>query len=245
MVIILILIITGCSSKKEKGSSFESPENEGSDLPLPEKRTPRAFYGKLTEDKVRIRTAPSLNSDITGELTLGEEVQVLCRTSETYAIYGMNDYWYVIKRNNGVVGWTYGYYISFDEPVDNALYVHYVDYSDEVKYEDRSWVGEYYVYRLLNDHNLPPGYAKKLHKTNIRIDLQEAYELYIGFHPEIDEEKYVLLKTMNQMDGFIVDEFEPGKIEVSFVHSYVVVTGESVQEDQTYTYEIYYAKKKD
>jgi hypothetical protein len=245
ILFICILIMTGCGKKVDKDRFSGSSGSEDEEISLPENIPPRALFGKLNEDKVRIRTAPTLHADITGELTLGEEVQVLCRTSETYAIAGMEDYWYVIKRTNGTVGWSYGYYISFNEPVDNAIYIHYVDYSDEVKFEDRKWVGDYYAYRVLNKHTLPEKYIEQLQKTDIRITLDEIYALSIGYHPDIDESGFVLLRTMNQMDGFTVNEYETGRIAVSFINNYVVVAGETLQDSQTYTYEIYYVKKKD
>lgn len=243
MAIILLLLIAGCNQKKD--SSTESPDNNSDESLLPENLPPRACFGKLTEDKVRIRSLPGLNSEIIGKLTLGEEVQILCRTSEKYTAVGAEDYWYIIKRNNGMVGWAFGYYLDFSEPVDNAVSIHYIDYSNEVKYEDRTWIGEYYVYRLLNEHKLPPGYAGKLHKTGIRITLNDAYEFSIGYHPDINEKEYVHIKTMNQMDGFIIEEYKPVKMEVSFVNNYIAIAGESIQNDQTYKYEIYYAGKKD
>lgn len=245
IVIILILITTGCGPKKDKDSLVELSENESVTPSTPEIVPPRIFYGKLTEDEVRVRISPSLNSEIACKLTLGENVQVLCRTSGTYAIAGMEAYWYVIKRANGMVGWAYGYYIDFDEPVDDAIYVHQVDYTEEVKYEDRSWIGEYYVYRLLNKHKLPPRYAEKLEKTTIRITINEEYELYIGYHPDINESEYVFLQSMKQMNEFTIDAYDPAKLIVSFVNNYVAVAGERAADNQTYTYEIYYAKKKD
>jgi len=240
--IIVILIITGCGVGKDM---HELLENDEDSIENPEQHPPRRFFGKLIEDKVRVRTLPSLNSEIIDQLALGEEVQVLCRTGIAYAISGMEDYWYVIKRKNGLVGWTYGYYIKFDEPAENAIYVHSIDYENEVKYEDRKWIGEYTAYRLLNKNKLSHQFAAKLQKSEIRISLDEAYNLYMGYHPDIDETRFVFIKSMKQMEDFTPDEYGSGKIKVSFINNYVVVTGEIMKNNQPYTYEMYYKKKTD
>jgi hypothetical protein len=70
--------------------------------------------GRSSGSRVRVRDRPDLDSSTIGHLDRGELVTVLERTDRRMRIDSMNDYWYRIRTDGGLDGWSYGHYIELD-----------------------------------------------------------------------------------------------------------------------------------
>jgi hypothetical protein len=68
--------------------------------------------GVLNDGRVRVRAFPALGAEILGHLQRGERVQVLERSGLRESIGEMNDFWYRIRREDGLSGWSYGHFID-------------------------------------------------------------------------------------------------------------------------------------
>jgi hypothetical protein len=68
--------------------------------------------GVLNDSRVRVRTYPTLKAETLGHLDQGERVEVMERSGLRESIGEMNDYWYRIRRDDGLAGWSYGYFID-------------------------------------------------------------------------------------------------------------------------------------
>lgn len=60
---------------------------------------------------VRIRTEPSLESEVTGYLSLGAVIPATQRTKEKLQTGGLNGYWYFVKAES-VEGWVSGHFLQ-------------------------------------------------------------------------------------------------------------------------------------
>lgn len=69
----------------------------------------------LNDDRVRMREWPLLDAQHVAFLEKDEEVEVLDRSGIKVQIDDMNDYWYKVKRVDGQIGWTYGYFLDLAE----------------------------------------------------------------------------------------------------------------------------------
>ncbi len=68
--------------------------------------------GVLNDDRVRVRAYPTLGAEVLGHLERGDRVEVLERSGLRESIGEMNDFWYRIRREDGLAGWSYGYFID-------------------------------------------------------------------------------------------------------------------------------------
>jgi hypothetical protein len=66
----------------------------------------------LTESRVRIRKAPGLDGEITGHLNRGDTVEILAAPQLQQHIGGMNDWWYLVRRPDGISGWVFGGFLD-------------------------------------------------------------------------------------------------------------------------------------
>lgn len=72
--------------------------------------TPRR--GVLNASRVRVRAYPTLEAEVRGHLEAGDPVEVLERSGRRERIGEMNDFWYRIRREDGLTGWSYGHFID-------------------------------------------------------------------------------------------------------------------------------------
>jgi hypothetical protein len=68
--------------------------------------------GVLNENRVRVRAYPTLGAQILGHLERGDRVEVIERSGARERIAEMNDFWYRVRREDGLVGWSYGQFID-------------------------------------------------------------------------------------------------------------------------------------
>ena len=68
--------------------------------------------GVLTDDKVRIRKRPNLNGKHIAYLQKDDIVEIINRTEKKMKIGDMDDFWYKIRTNDGIYGWTYGFFVD-------------------------------------------------------------------------------------------------------------------------------------
>ena len=68
--------------------------------------------GALNDGRVRVRTYPTLEAEIVGHLDRGDRVEVLERSGQRVSIGSMNDFWYLVRREDGLSGWSYGHFID-------------------------------------------------------------------------------------------------------------------------------------
>jgi len=68
--------------------------------------------GVLNDSRVRVRVFPTLDAEILGHLERGDRVEVLERSGLRESIGDMNDFWYRIRREDGLAGWSYGAFID-------------------------------------------------------------------------------------------------------------------------------------
>ena len=68
--------------------------------------------GVLNDSRVRVRTYPTLEAEIVGHLDRGDRVEVLERSGQRVSIGSMNDFWYLVQREDGLSGWSYGHFID-------------------------------------------------------------------------------------------------------------------------------------
>jgi hypothetical protein len=91
-------------------------------------------FGKTNDSEIRIRTFPTLDAATVGHLNGDEYIHLLDETVSPMKIGNMNTSWYKIKRGDGTVGWSYGFFIDpidfdntydltvkFDENVDGVI----------------------------------------------------------------------------------------------------------------------------
>jgi hypothetical protein len=68
--------------------------------------------GVLNDSRVRMRAYPTLGAEILGHLERGDRVEVLERSGLRESIGSMSDYWYRIRTEDGLAGWSYGHFID-------------------------------------------------------------------------------------------------------------------------------------
>jgi hypothetical protein len=66
----------------------------------------------LNDSRVRVRAYPTLGAEILGHLERGDRVEVLERSGMRENIGEMDEYWYRIRKEDGLTGWSYGYFID-------------------------------------------------------------------------------------------------------------------------------------
>jgi hypothetical protein len=72
------------------------------------------YDGVINDDQVRFRSEAGLGGEIRGHLNRGDKVNVIDRNDEQQRIDNMEDYWYLVKTENGQEGWMYGAYIDIE-----------------------------------------------------------------------------------------------------------------------------------
>jgi hypothetical protein len=70
--------------------------------------------GLCTGSRVRIRESPSLDSPVLGHLDRSEVVSLLRRSEEKMQIDSMEDYWFELRTEPRLRGWSYGHFITLD-----------------------------------------------------------------------------------------------------------------------------------
>lgn len=128
--------------------SFESVKNDYQRLGL---------QGIQNYDRVRLRTAPNLESQKIGSLMKGDIVSILNRSAYRMVINDMNAYWFKVKTEEGIVGWTYGYFLELghvliSDESDNVMVFQkslsldqgnnqlLIFYRDNEKVDDSGWL---------------------------------------------------------------------------------------------------------
>ncbi|UCF96632.1 MAG: SH3 domain-containing protein [Spirochaetaceae bacterium] len=71
-----------------------------------------ATRGVLNDNRVRVRAFPTLRAEILDHLEKGDRVEVLDRSGRRERIGEMSDYWYLVRKEDGPVGWSYGHFID-------------------------------------------------------------------------------------------------------------------------------------
>jgi uncharacterized protein YgiM (DUF1202 family) len=72
------------------------------------------YDGIINDNRVRLRSEAGLSGEIRGHLNRGDKVKVIDRNDEKQKIGNMEDYWYLVKTENGQEGWAYGAYIDIE-----------------------------------------------------------------------------------------------------------------------------------
>jgi len=68
--------------------------------------------GVLNDNRVRVRAYPTLGAGILGHVERGQQVEVLERSGLRESIGEMNDFWYRIRTEEGLEGWSYGHFLD-------------------------------------------------------------------------------------------------------------------------------------
>lgn len=71
--------------------------------------------GVLNDGGVRVRERPNLKGNVLGHLRQGERVTVLERSASPETADGLTAYWYKIKTDAGLVGWSFGAFIDIED----------------------------------------------------------------------------------------------------------------------------------
>ncbi len=72
-------------------------------------------FGVLNSDNVNFRSIPSLDGHKEGQLSSGDQIRLIERTSEKMRIGSMNDFWYKFySLENNAHGWIYGHFIDIE-----------------------------------------------------------------------------------------------------------------------------------
>ena len=70
-------------------------------------------FGICNDDRVRVRSDNSLNSDTLGHVNTGEGVIILDRSENKQKIGDMEDYWYkILSKTTYIKGWMYGAFLG-------------------------------------------------------------------------------------------------------------------------------------
>lgn len=113
------------------------------------------LVGVLNESRVRIRKEPNLDSEQIGYLEKDQIVYILDETEQSMKIGKMDSVWYKIETMDGIVGWSYGYFIDLNIESDE------IDYDDyETGYDiDAEYHNDSDDIRKFLDSNTPRGYV--------------------------------------------------------------------------------------
>ncbi len=66
----------------------------------------------LSDSQVRIRKKPGLDGEIIGYLNRGDSVEIIGRPEFQQHTGGMNDWWYPVRRPDGIEGWAFGGFLD-------------------------------------------------------------------------------------------------------------------------------------
>jgi uncharacterized protein YgiM (DUF1202 family) len=75
----------------------------------------------VLEDNLRVRSAPTLDAKILGEVMKGQSVYVKDRTRLPQPIGEMSSYWYRVTTRDGLNGYCYGYYLDVPPYAEKPL----------------------------------------------------------------------------------------------------------------------------
>ena len=108
----------------------------------------------IFENKVNIRTAPNLNSDIIIQVQIGDLVKIIERSEIRQELYGLMAYWYKIKYTDKI-GYLWGGFIStieikadFDNNGKDEILISRCTTNGEYNYD------EYMVKKYYHDYKL-------------------------------------------------------------------------------------------
>ncbi|MBT3274341.1 MAG: SH3 domain-containing protein [Spirochaetales bacterium] len=83
----------------------------------------------LNDSGVRMRNRPTTaNSKVVGSLNQSDQVFILSRSKNQQKIQDMNAYWYKLKTDDGIVGYSYGYFFDVNEWEKKVLPTYYLNY---------------------------------------------------------------------------------------------------------------------
>lgn len=71
------------------------------------------IYASISDNRVRIRSAPNLNGTILGLLQNEQVISVLDVTKKEDTVNGINNFWYNVRTEDGLQGWVFGQYVAF------------------------------------------------------------------------------------------------------------------------------------
>lgn len=67
---------------------------------------------RITSGNVRIRSQPNLQGTQLGYVQTNDTVEILERSNEKMVVQDMNNYWYKIRKPDGMEGWVYGEFVE-------------------------------------------------------------------------------------------------------------------------------------
>ncbi|MFP4546546.1 MAG: SH3 domain-containing protein [Fidelibacterota bacterium] len=73
------------------------------------------MVGIIRTNSLNIRRDPSLTSGVVTNLKKGRTVEIIDKSKTKVRINQMNDYWYLLRVDNGETGWAYGHFIDIVE----------------------------------------------------------------------------------------------------------------------------------
>ena len=90
----------------------------------------------ITDDRVRIRSAPSLDAEVLGHGNTGDVVAVTARSAQAETIGDMDAYWFRVQTPSIDEGWMYGHFVRLEGQVaDQAVTIEPPREYERVRFE--------------------------------------------------------------------------------------------------------------
>jgi len=78
----------------------------------PESSAAAKQLARITSGNVRVRSQPNLQGAQLGYVQTNDMVEILERSAEKMVVQDMNNYWYKIRKPDGMEGWVYGEFVE-------------------------------------------------------------------------------------------------------------------------------------
>jgi hypothetical protein len=116
LLIISLIIITSCT-RSIKNSEHNEQELEINlslinETNVNNKNDINFTSGYINDNNLRIRSNPNTNSEILGQLNIGDFVKVIDKTEYKDKVINTENYWYRIITNENITGWIFGEYLE-------------------------------------------------------------------------------------------------------------------------------------
>ncbi len=69
----------------------------------------------INDDLVRFRKEPDLSGEKISNFKKNDEIIVLSRTEKKSFVEGVNNYWYLVQDNQGIIGYVFGEYVTIKQ----------------------------------------------------------------------------------------------------------------------------------
>lgn len=160
-------------------------------------------------DRVRLRTAPNLESNKIGSLMKGDVMNILNRSAQMMKINDMNAFWFKVQTSDGLTGWTYGSFLEIGQlayknsregiiifqktlALDQGANQRFLFYKNNENIHDSGWLGSNKILFFEDVKKMVSG------KENSHFD-------YFNGSNELTNPSHVYIFNF---DGTIVSDFE-------------------------------------